>query len=160
MTLLCRSALVVAIATLSACVGQRVETHRLVTSAVDEVERRVAAEMTALGLIVTTNEGVVMGRSDHAPTEWAACSPALVGRGGGEHTSRRFVSVSAREARVSVTLGPSGDGASVDVMTTFSASYVNPEKGGTFDKPCRSKGILEARLLAVASLSSAAVESP
>jgi hypothetical protein len=116
--------------------------------------------MTALGLIVTTNDGVVVGRSDHAPTEWAACSPALVGRGGGEHTSRRFVSVSAREARVSVTLSPSVNGTSVDVMTTFSASYVNPEKGGTFDKPCRSKGILEARLLAIASLSSAAVGSP
>jgi hypothetical protein len=150
MTLLCRSALVVATATLSACVGQPVETHRLVTSAVGEVKRRVAAEMTALGLLVTTGDGVVMGRSDHAPTEWAACSPALVGRGGGEHTSRRFVSVSTREARVSVTLSPSDDGTSVDVMTTFSASYVNPEKGGTFDKPCRSKGFVEMRILEAA----------
>ena len=43
-----------------------------------------------------------------------------------------------------------GNATKVDVKAAYSATYRNPERGGTFDRPCRSKGILEARLLEVA----------
>lgn len=152
-TLANRSMLVPAVAlmALCACTGQPVETRRQASGEPDAVQRRIAAEMRALGLIVTTSDGVSTGRADHAPTEWATCSPALIGRGGGgEHSSRRLVSVSSRQATVRVTTGSEGPATAVDVTAAFTASYVNPDRGGTVEQPCRSKGVLEARLLEAA----------
>ena len=107
--------------------------------------------MTSLGLVVSTDQdGMLTGRTAQAPDEWAACGSALVGRGGGEHTSARLVSVSSLSADVQVTVMPTGESAAVEVRAAFSASYVNPERGGRFERPCRSKGVLEARLLAAA----------
>ena len=93
---------------------------------------------------------MITGRAVRAPSDWAACSPALVGRSNGEHSSKRFVAVSSRQGTVRVVFMPEGEATSVDVGTTFSASYVNPERGGSFDQPCRSKGVVEARLLEAA----------
>ena len=42
---------------------------------------------------------------------------------------------------------PEGNATKVDVKAAFSATYRNPERGGSFDRPCRSNGILELRLL-------------
>jgi hypothetical protein len=49
-----------------------------------------------------------------------------------------------------VAFMPKGEATTVDVEAAFSASYVNPERGGSFDQPCRSKGVVEARLLEAA----------
>ena len=107
--------------------------------------------MTDLGFTAIVNEGkAITGRAVRAPSDWAACSPALVGRGGGEHSSRRFVSVGSRQASVQVAFMSEGNSTKVDVKAAFSATYRNPERGGSFDRPCRSKGILEARLLEAA----------
>jgi hypothetical protein len=51
---------------------------------------------------------------------------------------------------VQVAFMPERNATKVDVMTAFGATYYNPERGGSFDRPCRSKGILEARLLEAA----------
>lgn len=136
---------------LCACMGPPPETRRLAAGDDAAIRQRIAAEMTALGLVVAASDtGVLTGRTARASTDWAACSPALVGRGGGEHTSRRLVSVSSRSAEVQVVIAPAGDSATVEVLAEFSASYVNPERGGSFEQPCRTKGVLEARLLAAA----------
>ncbi|MGE3295240.1 MAG: hypothetical protein AB7I59_08130 [Geminicoccaceae bacterium] len=136
---------------LCACAGKPIETHRSVPAGQADVQRMVAAEMASLGLAVTMNgDGTITGRTNDAPVDWARCSPALVGRGGGEHTSRRLVSVSSRQATVRVALMPAGQATTVDLLAVFSASYVNPERGGNFDQPCRSKGVLEMRILEAA----------
>lgn len=153
MTASCRSILLGTLALLpsGACVGPPPETRRLVPGELEAVRQRMAAEMTSLGLVVTANQdGMLTGRTSHAPVAWAACGSALVGRGGGEHTSERLVSVASRSADVQVTVMPTGESAAVEVRAAFGASYVNPERGGRFERPCRSKGALEARLLAAA----------
>ena len=136
---------------LGACAGTPVDTRRLEAEKPDAVQRRVAAAMSALGFTGIANDGqVITGRAVRAPSDWAACSPALVGRSNGEHSSRRLVSVSSRQATVRVAFMPEGEATTVDVEVAFSASYVNPERGGSFDQPCRSKGVVEARLLEAA----------
>lgn len=153
MMLIGRSTLLAALAALILCACTRLpaETHRLVPGGTDDVQRRIAAEMSTLGLVVTTDDGVITGRAEHAPGDWATCGPALVGRGGGEHSSRRLVSVSSRQATVRVTIGAAGPATRVEVRAAFSASYVNPERGGIFDRPCRSQGLIEARILEAAA---------
>ena len=107
--------------------------------------------MGRLGLWVTSAEpGVITAVANNAPADWASCPPASVGRGGGDHTSSRLVSVSSRRATVRAVLAPQGDATRVSVTATFSASYDNPESGRRFDRDCRSNGVLEARLLTAA----------
>ncbi|MFO1047564.1 MAG: hypothetical protein U1E52_06665 [Geminicoccaceae bacterium] len=136
---------------LGACVGPPPGTRRAVQGEAEAVRQRIAAAMTALGLVVTNQDGLLTGRSSQAPVEWAACGSALVGRGGGEHSTQRLVSVSTRSAEVQVTVTPTGEAAAVEVRADFSASYVNPDRGGRFERPCRSKGVLETRLLDAAA---------
>jgi hypothetical protein len=136
---------------LCACAGTPAETRRLVPDQRDAVQGRIIAAMTALGFTGIVNDGkMITGRAVRAPSDWAACSPALVGRSNGDHSSRRFVAVSSRQATVRVDFIPEGEATTVDVEAAFSASYVNPEKGGSFDQPCRSKSFVEARLLEAA----------
>ena len=115
------------------------------------VRDRLQAELRSLGMTVTSGDpGVIAARTLNAPADWASCPPAFVGRGGGDHSSSRLVSVRSRHAAVRVVLVPAGDATKVDAVAMFSASYDNPETAAGFDRDCRSRGVLEARLLAAA----------
>ena len=55
-----------------------------------------------------------------------------------------------RRASVRVDLAPGDGGTAVTVATNFVASYRNPRSGSSFERDCRSKGVVEARLLEAA----------
>ncbi len=136
---------------LTGCTGAPIESARIVPADPATVGDRIRASMLPLGLTPTTGQDqTIIGTTTHAPADWAACGIVLVGRGGGEHSSRRATSVDARAASVRVALTPAGDGTAVKVRAMFSGAYYNPETAQKFDRPCRSKGVLEARLLAAA----------
>jgi hypothetical protein len=107
--------------------------------------------MRSLGMTVASGDpDRISARTLNVPVGWASCPPAFVGRGGGDHSSSRMVSVRSRHAAVRVVLVPAGDAIKVEVVAMFSASYDNPETASGFDRDCRSRGVLEARLLAAA----------
>src|SRR4051794_32191303 len=136
---------------LAACAGVPPPSDRVVPYDPATVSDRLRAEMGSLGLLATSDDnGVISARATKAAADWASCPPALVGRGGGDHSSSRMVSVRSRHAAVRVVLVPVGDGTKVEVVAMFSASYDNPETAAGFDRDCRSRGVLEARLLAAA----------
>ena len=136
---------------LAGCVGAPIESARIVPQDAATVSDRIRAAMLSLGLTPTTGQDqAITGTATHAPAAWAACGIVLVSRGGGEHSSRRATSVGARAASVRITLAPAGDGTAVKVTAMFSGAYYNPETAQSFDRPCRSKGMLEARLLEAA----------
>ena len=140
-----------AAALLVACAGEPPPADRIVPQDPASASKRIQEEMGRLGLMVTSGgDGVISAQAINAPTDWASCPPALVGRGGGNHSSSRLVSVSSRHATVRVVLVTDGDATKVNVTAMFSASYDNPESGSRFDRDCRSSGVLEARLLAAA----------
>ena len=139
------------IALLAGCAGAPPPTDRTVPNDASTVRDRVVDELRALGLGPSVgSDGVISARTGNAPTEWASCSPALVGRGG-DHNSKRLVSVRSRQAVIRVALAPAGAATRVDVMVTFTASYDNPETATGFERACRSRGVVEARLLAAAA---------
>lgn len=138
------------VAVLAGGAGVPPATGRVVPSDPPMVRERVVAELRSLGLVpVVVGDGVITARASQAPADWASCSPALVGRGG-SNNSKRMVSVRSRQAVIAVALAPAGAATEVDVMATYSARYDNPETATSFERPCRSSGVLEARLLAAA----------
>jgi hypothetical protein len=140
-----------AAAFLAACAGVPPPSDRVVPQNSAVARDRLQAEMRSLGMTVTSGDpGVIAARTLNAPSDWASCTPAFVGRGGGDHSSSRMVSVRSRHAAVRVVLVPVGDATKVEVVAMFSASYDNPETAAGFDRDCRSRGVLEARLLAAA----------
>ncbi|MFL5335349.1 MAG: hypothetical protein ACJ8H8_19730 [Geminicoccaceae bacterium] len=140
-----------AAAFLAACAGAPPPSDRVVPRNPATVSDRLQAELRSLGLTVTSGDpGVIAARALNVPADWASCPPAVVGRGGGNHSSSRLVSVRSRHAAIRVVLVPVGDATKVEVVAMFSASYDNPETASSFDRDCRSKGVLEARLLAAA----------
>jgi hypothetical protein len=52
---------------------------------------------------------------------------------------------------VTVILEPAAAGTRVSVRPAYSASYRNAITGYGFERPCRSKGVLERRLLDAAA---------
>lgn len=138
------------VALLAGCAGVPTATDRVVPSEPPVVRDRVVAELRSLGLApVVGGDGVITARASQAPGEWAGCSPALVGRGG-SNNSKRMVSVRSRQAVIHVALVPVGADTKVEVTALFTARYDNPETASNFERACRSKGVLEARLLAAA----------
>lgn len=135
---------------LAGCAGVPPVTDRVAPGDPTAVREQVVAELRALGLVTfEPGNGVISAKTSQAPGDWASCSPALVGRGG-SNESRRMVSVRSREAAVEVALQPLGDATKVEVTARFSARYDNPETATSFERACRSNGVLEARLLAAA----------
>src|SRR3954449_2652993 len=136
---------------LADCAGVRPPSDRVVPQNPGVVRDRLLAEMRSLGMTVTSGDpGVTSARALNVPADWASCPPAFVGRGGGDHSSSRLVSVRSRHAAIRVVLVPVGDATRIEVVAMFSASYDNPETASGFDRDCRSRGVLEARLLAAA----------
>jgi hypothetical protein len=56
-----------------------------------------------------------------------------------------------RRASVRIDLASRDGGTAVTVDTDFAASYRNTSSGYGFERACRSKGVVEARLLDAAS---------
>ena len=50
-----------------------------------------------------------------------------------------------------ISLAPAGGGTAVIVDANFGASYRNPVNTYRFERDCRSKGVVEARLLGAAA---------
>jgi hypothetical protein len=59
-----------------------------------------------------------------------------------------WVDPGAREARVTVSLAPEGDGTRVSVDPEFSATYRDPFRNTPVQLHCPSTGALEGQLLA------------
>jgi hypothetical protein len=137
-------------ALLAACAGAPSETGRVVQHDPTTVSDRIESEMRSLGLAPTMGEDrVISARSTNAPSAWASCGLAMVGRGG-TNKSSRAVSAGSRNAAIRVALTPAGDATKVDITARFAATYYNPETAGSFEQSCRTRGVLEARLLAAA----------
>ncbi len=50
-----------------------------------------------------------------------------------------------------ISLAPADDGTAVTLAANFGASYRNPVNTYRFERDCRSKGVVEARLLDAAA---------
>lgn len=138
------------VALLAGCASVPTATDRVVPGEPPAVRDRIVAELRSLGLApVVGGDGVITARASQAPAEWVGCSPALVGRGG-SNDSRRMVSVRFRQAVIHVALVQVGAATKVEVTTLFTARYDNPETAANLERACRSKGVIEARLLAAA----------
>ena len=62
-----------------------------------------------------------------------------------------MASAGQRRASVRIDLASGDSGTAVTVVATFAASYRNSSSGYSFERACRSKGVMEARLLDAAA---------
>lgn len=135
---------------LAGCVSAPPPSSRVVSADPTTVRERVQMAMRADGLVATVrDDGTIVARSLQVPGDWARCPPVLVGRGG-SNESKRMVTVRSRRVSLRVVLTPVGQATTIDVDADFSGAYDNPETAASFDRACRSTGVLEARLLAAA----------
>jgi hypothetical protein len=134
---------------LAACATRTIETSRTVPGDPAAVRARLEAELSRLGFRpASSSPGTSLEATDGtAAVDWAACPPVLVGAG---DNGARMVTAGQRRAGVRVDLAPGDGGTAVTVAANFAASYRNPRSGNRFERDCRSKGIVEARLLAAA----------
>jgi hypothetical protein len=140
------AAMVVALA---ACATGTIETARTVPGDPAAVRARIEAELNRLGFRpVSGSPGTSLEATDAtAAVDWAACTPVLVG--GGDNGTR-MTTAGQRRASVRVDLTPGNEGTSVVVAANFAASYHNAHRGYGFERACRSKGVVEARVLGAA----------
>jgi hypothetical protein len=133
---------------LAACTIAPVETERTVPGNPTAVRGRIEAELGRLGLVPEGGTGDILVASGTAvPAGWASCPPELVGQ---NDRDRRMVTVGTRRGTVRVSLAPAGDSTRVRVATDFSGTYRNPFTTYRFERPCRSRGEVESRLLQTA----------
>lgn len=154
MRILTRFAAMAAWLSVGACVAPPIETSRAISADPAQVRRQVEAELTALGFtrVGTQPEGIE-ARAAAAPPAWAACPPALVGDG---DDRRRMATPDRRQAVVRIAIAPGTSGTRITVAASFTAAYRNPFSGYGSERACRSRGVVEARLLAAAGSGSAA----
>ena len=132
------------------CATRPVETVRTVPGGVAEVRARVEAELVRLGFsLAGSSTGTTLeATAGNVAAEWAACSPALVGGG---DDRRQMAGAGPRRGSVRVDFVPMTGGTSVTVTPSFEASYRNGITGYSFERACRSNGVVEARLLTTAA---------
>ena len=148
MRILMRSTSVAALVAVAACVAQPIETSRTVTADPAWARRAIEAELTALGFTrVGTEPERIEATAGAAPPAWAACPPMLVGDG---EDRRRMASPDRRQAVVRIAITPGTAGAQITIAASFTAAYRNPFSGYGSERACRSRGVVEARLLAAA----------
>ena len=135
---------------LAACATGPIETARIVPGDPAAVRVRLEAELSRLGFQPTSGSPVTSleGTAGSAAVDWAACPPVLVSAG---DDRRRMASAGRRRASVRIDLASRDGGTAVTVDTDFAASYRNATSGYSFERACRSKGVVEARLLDAAS---------
>ena len=135
---------------LPACATGTIETARTVPDDPAAVRTRLEAELSRLGFRVASGgPGTTLEATDGtAAVDWAACTPVLVG--GGDN-GRRMATAGQRRASVRIDLAPGDGGTTIVVAAMFAASYSNPRSGYNFERACRSKGTVEARLLDAAT---------
>ena len=131
---------------LTACASGTIETARTVPNDPAAVRVRLEAELGRLGFRPASGRpGTTLeATAGTAVVDWAACTPVLVG--GGDNGTR-MATAGQRRASVRVGLAPDDGGTAVTVATNFAASYRNTRSGSSFERACRSKGVVEARLL-------------
>ena len=141
-----------AVLALAACATGLIETARTVPGDPAAVRVRLEAELSRLGFRLASGrpDTSLGATADTAAVDWAACTPVLVGSDGGE-TKRRMATAGRRWASVQISLAPADGGTAVIVAAEFGASYRNPVSSYRFERDCRSKGVVEARLLDAAS---------
>jgi hypothetical protein len=139
---------------LAACAGP-VETRRAVPAGLADARSRVVAELARLGFgpasaSASGGGSVIEAAAARAPDGWASCGPTFVDVGG-PHDAPRMATAEAERGAVRVALTPTGGGGTeVEVAAAFTGSYHSPVTTYRFERPCRSNGVVEARLLAAA----------
>ncbi|HMR31657.1 MAG TPA: hypothetical protein PKA13_14660 [Geminicoccaceae bacterium] len=125
-----------------------IETVRSVSGTPDEARERIQAAASGLGLAAQAEPGPGLRlASTGAPPEWADC-PTIVIRSDGEVVNRvDFAAPQARMAEVSVGLVPAGQGTTVSLSPSFSATYRDIFRNLPRTGPCASTGVLERTLL-------------
>jgi hypothetical protein len=144
---------VVAAATLAlvSCATAPPESRRAVAGDPAAVAARIEAELAALGFRRTGggSGGAIEAEAAAAPVVWARCPPVLVTGGDDRY---RMASAGAREGTARVALAPAaGRGTAVEVGVDVTARYRNTIRGYGFERPCRSTGVVERRLLDAAA---------
>jgi hypothetical protein len=124
--------------------AQPVETRRQVTTPPDVAEARVQMALDELGFAPAAPDGT--RRRNSAPEDWASCEIATV-RGGESGGQRDFARPQSRSAAVRTSVVPAGEGSLLSVAADFAAAYHHRYRNLPFAQPCRSLGVLEARLL-------------
>ena len=139
-----------AVVALAACATAPIETARTVPGDPAAVRARLEAELTRLGFRLASGspDTSLEATADAAAVDWAACTPVLVSAG---DDRRRMASAGRRQARVRIDLVSRDRGTAVTVVTSFVASYRNTSSGYSFERACRSKGVVEARLVEAAA---------
>ena len=137
---------------LAACATAPIETARTVPGDPAAVRVRLEAELSRLGFRLASGspDTSLEATADAAAVDWAACTPVLVSSDGDE-TKRRMATARRRWASVQISLAPADGGTAVSVDANFGASYRNPVNTYRFERDCRSKGVVEARLLGAAA---------
>jgi hypothetical protein len=140
---------------LGACTDP-VETRRAVPGDAAEVQGRIVAELVRLGFgpasaSASGGGSVIEAAAARAPDGWASCGPTFVDVGGPDDAPR-MATAEAERGAVRVALTPTGGGGTeVEVAAAFTGSYHSPVTTYRFERPCRSNGVVEARLLAAAA---------
>ena len=138
-----------ALLVLAGCATGRVESDRTVKAAPEIAEGRITAELGRLGFRRTGGSaGVIDAISDRSNLDWSSCPPVLVSAG---DDRRVIASPRSRSASVEIAIGGAVASTTVSVTTRFVARYLNPTRGETFVRDCRSTGVLERRLLDAAA---------
>jgi hypothetical protein len=135
---------------LAACATGTIETARTVPGDPAAVRARLEAELSRLGFrpVSGGSDTSLEATDGTAPVDWAACTPVLVG--GGDNGTR-MASAGQRRASMRIDLTPGDGGTAVIVAAEFAANYRNTHRGYSFERACRSKGVVEARLLEAAA---------
>lgn len=138
------------LAGLAACALTPPETSRTVDAEPATVVAQVEEALARLGLPAATRVDGDRVRADlpHVRREWASCAPTLVGD---SDDGRRVATASRIRGEVEVRLAPAANGTQVTVDTRYVGSYRDTVNGYSFDRPCRTTGALEERLLAGAA---------
>ena len=134
----------------AACATSTIETARTVPGDPAAVHVRLEVELSQLGFRPASGgPGTSLeATAGTAAVDWAACPPVLVSAG---DDRRRMASAGQRRASVRIDLAPGDGGTAVVVVAKFAASYRNPVSSYSFERACRSKGVVETRLLDAAA---------
>lgn len=124
------------------------ETVRTVSGTPDEVRGRLQEAASRLGLGAQAEAGTDLRLvRAGAPAEWADC-PTIVIRSQGETVNRvDFAAPQARAAEMRVGIVQAGQGTTVSLSPSFSASYHDIYRNLPRTGPCTSTGVLERALL-------------
>jgi hypothetical protein len=136
---------------LSACATGTTETARTVPDEPAAIRARIEAELSRLGFRPVSGgpDTSLEATADTTAVDWAACPPVLVDSDGSER-KRRMTTAGRRWASVEISLARADGGTAVRVAAEFAATYRNPISNYSFERACRSKGVVEARVLEAA----------